>query len=88
MFCKQCGTQLSEGTAFCANCGCPVHPAQQTQPVQPPVRQPYYPSQPYVNDGGSIGWWFLGFFFPLVGLILFLILMRKLHTQDHAEPEV
>lgn len=25
------------------------------------------------SDKGSVGWWFLGFFFPLIGLILFLV---------------
>ena len=25
------------------------------------------------NDTGSVGWWFLGFFLPIVGLILFLV---------------
>lgn len=24
MFCKNCGTQISEGTKFCPNCGCNV----------------------------------------------------------------
>lgn len=25
------------------------------------------------NDSNSVGWWFLGFFFPLVGLVLWLV---------------
>ena len=29
----------------------------------------YTPSE----DSGSVGWWFVGFFLPLVGLILFLV---------------
>ncbi|ACV22526.1 hypothetical protein [Slackia heliotrinireducens] len=40
-------------------------------------QQPYdnYPQNqpPVVNDSGSIGWGVLGFFFPIVGLILFLV---------------
>lgn len=28
---------------------------------------------PVSNEKGSVGWWFLGFFFPLIGLILFLV---------------
>ena len=42
---------------------------------QPGYQQPYgqqTPVQP-VNDSGSIGWAILGFFIPLVGLILFLV---------------
>ena len=62
-------------------------PAQQPygqQPYQPygqqPGQQPYGQAQPVystptqpVNDSGSIGWGILGFLFPIVGLILFLI---------------
>ena len=37
--------------------------------------QPAYtiPAQPAVNDSGSIGWAILGFFIPIVGLVLFLV---------------
>ena len=47
------------------------------QPVyqqnQPPYQQqaPYQPAAPV--DSGSFGWAVLGFFFPIVGLILFLV---------------
>lgn len=44
----------------------------QPQYVQPQYVQPsYMPPQP--ADTGSFGWAVLGFFFPLVGLILFLV---------------
>lgn len=56
---------------------------QYTQPQTNPyaANQQYaqyqYGQQPYVNpqpaDTGSFGWAVLGFFFPIVGLILFLI---------------
>ncbi len=59
----------------------PVTPPQYTaMPMQPPVQpqqppyppyQPYPPAKPY--DNGSFGWAVLGFFVPLVGLILFLL---------------
>lgn len=42
-----------------------------TQPNMPPNMYP--PVQPVANDNGSFGWAVLGFFFPLVGLILFLV---------------
>ena len=32
-----------------------------------------YPQVPQSEDSGSMGWGVLGFFFPLVGLILFLV---------------
>ena len=59
MFCKNCGAQLSEGAAFCPNCGTAVvkdvaepvyqQPAEPQQPVyqQPVYQQPVY--QPVVN---------------------------------------
>lgn len=49
----------------------------QPQYQQPQYAQYQYGQQPYVNpqpaDTGSFGWAVLGFFFPIVGLILFLI---------------
>lgn len=49
----------------------------QHQYQQPQYAQYQYGQQPYVNpqpaDTGSFGWAVLGFFFPIVGLILFLI---------------
>ncbi|MBR2406981.1 MAG: zinc-ribbon domain-containing protein [Clostridia bacterium] len=70
MFCRNCGTQLKDDALFCTNCGTSVN----TQPAQPVYQQPVY-QQPkaHPNDSGSWGWFFLGFFIPLVGLILFLI---------------
>lgn len=54
---------------------------QQSSYQQPGYQQPGYqspqpmgvPANTAVNDSGSIGWGILGFFFPLVGLILFLV---------------
>ena len=47
MFCYKCGTQLADGTLFCANCGAPQQAAQQTtgQPVQQ-TEQPYVYPEP------------------------------------------
>lgn len=68
MYCKNCGSELFEGVNNCPHCG---------QPVDGPVIRPVSPqmNQPMVNpsDTGSFGWSVLGFFFPLVGLILFLV---------------
>lgn len=56
-----------------------AQPTPQPQPVQPvaqPVAQAYQqPVQqaPVVTDSGSFGWAVLGFFIPLVGLILFIV---------------
>lgn len=49
----------------------------QPQYQQPQYAQYQYGQRPYVNpqpaDTGSFGWAVLGFFFPIVGLILFLV---------------
>lgn len=49
--------------------------AQQPGPQPPYQQQPQYtaPGALPVNDSGSIGWAILGFFFPIVGLILYLV---------------
>ena len=47
---------------------------QQYQQPNYQNQQPYgAPVNPVVDDSGSIGWGVLGFFIPLVGLILFLV---------------
>lgn len=49
----------------------------QSQYQQPQYVQYQYGQQPYMGqqpaDTGSFGWAVLGFFFPIVGLILFLV---------------
>jgi hypothetical protein len=49
----------------------------QLQYQQPQYQQYQYGQQPYMGqqpaDTGSFGWAVLGFFFPIVGLILFLV---------------
>lgn len=57
-FCKNCGAEIDDKATICPKCGVP----QQTAPVVPQV-----------VDSGSVGWAFLGFCIPLVGLILFLV---------------
>lgn len=68
MFCRQCGTELNDQAAFCTACGKAVAAEPARPEAQPVYQQPVQVSE----DTGSYGWWALGFFFPLVGLILFL----------------
>jgi uncharacterized membrane protein YvbJ len=55
--------------AYCKNCGQPIDDYAVICPkcgvAQQPINQ--------VVDSGSVGWAFLGFCIPLVGLILFLV---------------
>ena len=66
MYCKRCGAQIDNGSAFCPNCGSPQGDGQGY----------YQQSRPSNYDSGSIGWGILGFFFPMVGLILWLVWMN------------
>ena len=62
-YCSKCGTEVDFDTQYCPKCGAP----QSTSSYQPPQRQP----DPH--DSGSIGWFILGFFVTIVGLILYLV---------------
>ena len=60
MFCQGCGKKVNEGADICLNCG-------------------RYVSKTVVNnevvtgdDTNTAGWGILGFFIPLVGLILYI----------------
>lgn len=65
MYCKYCGTELNNDAKFCPNCGKPVNEEtslNQTKAIQSSN-----------EDSGSLGWGILGFFIPIVGLILYLV---------------
>ena len=78
-YCTKCGKEIAEGSAFCPSCGSPQNGGYNEQPYHPSQNDPYtaprYQSQapPADYDSGSFGWFILGFFIPLVGLILFLV---------------
>lgn len=55
-FCKNCGVELKEDQQICSKCGTIVD--KYLDDINP-------------QDTGSIGWGVLGFFIPLVGLILY-----------------
>lgn len=57
MYCPNCGQEIDDKAVVCPKCGVPVSGKKVTNP----------------NDASSFGWAFLGFLFPIVGLILFLI---------------
>ena len=79
MFCKFCGKQIEDNSLFCPYCGVSLGENSQadnrTEYVQQYV-QPQYNPRPYDQqpvDSGSFGWAVLGFFFPIVGLVLYLV---------------
>lgn len=56
-YCKYCGKEVEDDAVVCIHCG---RSLREENPVA-------------YDDTGSIGWGFLGFFFPVVGLILYLV---------------
>jgi len=81
-FCTSCGAALTgaEQAAPAADIQPAYQPPAYDQQGQQPGQQAYGQAQPVysappqaVNDSGSIGWGVLGFFIPIVGLVLFLV---------------
>ena len=71
MYCKHCGSQIDEKAVFCQNCGKKVNEEiKEVKIVKPELNQTTQYKE--YNEGSSVGWGFLGYFIPLVGLILFL----------------
>ncbi len=65
-FCKNCGSQINDGTMICPKCGASQNSgANYNYSGGMPPRNSY--------DSGGFGWGLLGFFIPLAGLILFLV---------------
>ena len=72
MYCKFCGKEIGDA-AFCPFCGKEQveHGAQTEGNVPPPYGAP--PPRPREVDAPNAGFAVLGFFFPLIGLILYLV---------------
>lgn len=60
-YCRNCGSEIDDKAVICPKCGVP----------QTTVSN--YNSNSSINDNGGLGWGILGFFIPIVGLILFLV---------------
>lgn len=77
MFCKYCGEKLDDKIleerhiAYCEKCG-KLNKSQNKQLTEKEIDVSNCNTKIYQRDTGSVGWGILGFFFPLVGLILYL----------------
>ena len=67
MYCKNCGKEINNDAEFCPYCGTSTN-ENNNIPNMTKQNQSTNPS-----DTGSAGWAVLGFFVPLVGLILYLV---------------
>ncbi len=79
MYCYKCGSELSDSDKFCGNCGAK---AQQIDELESRVN--HLESAEASRDSGSVGWTVLGFFIPIVGLILFLVWLRSKPNNSNA----
>ena len=69
-FCTNCGEPLKSHYKVCPNCGQAVNNAYQSNKTP---RTSTQASKAQEGEGDTFGWGILGFFFPLVGFILFLV---------------
>ena len=65
-YCEKCGQELEENLNFCPSCGAKVG-----------ASAPQYSNYSNDFDAPSTGYAVLGFFFPIVGLILYLVWQDK-----------
>lgn len=59
-YCRNCGKEIDDKAVICTNCGAAVE-----ENLKKVVSSE--------KDTGGFGWGFLGFLFPLIGLILYLV---------------
>lgn len=63
-YCGNCGNEVDEKAYICTKCGIVINNN---------LNGVYSNKTTNIVDNGGIGWAFLGFFFPVVGLILYLV---------------
>ena len=72
-YCTYCGAELRDEAVVCPRCGCPCGPQ---------YSRAYYP--PPEPDIPSTGLNVLSFFFPIVGLILYIVYSDKAPLKARA----
>ncbi len=77
MNCNKCGKKVETGIKYCDNCGNKIEEVKKTS-------KKVEVKEETNNESGSFGWIVLGFFFPLVGLILFLVWMNTKKKSSKA----
>ena len=71
-FCQNCGAELGVNQDVCLNCGTMLNKIEQTVNIEDQ------------SSKNSFGWGVLGFFIPLVGLILYLVWMDNRKKDSKA----
>lgn len=62
MYCEKCGSKNSESSKFCVNCGSELSNFTNSSSNEQSIE----------IEESKFGWGVLGFFFPIIGLVLFL----------------
>lgn len=70
MYCKNCGKPIDPNSTYCPECGANQNDNNTTTTY---VQQ----NHPVVQDAPNAGFAVLSFFFPVVGLILYLVWMDQ-----------
>ncbi len=86
MFCKKCGKEVADDTRFCPFCGTQLSGEETEKPVVDPTPR-VVENETKVksnDDSGSAGWGVLGFFFPIVGFILWLVWKKEKPNSSRA----
>ena len=65
MYCKKCGKEINDNAVICPSCGYATDKYEQKN----------FKNE---SDSSSAGWAVLGFLFPLIGLILYLVWKEEL----------
>ncbi|MDE6111437.1 MAG: zinc-ribbon domain-containing protein [Eubacterium sp.] len=68
MYCPRCGNEIRNGEYFCQNCGMRFNSSYNMMPQYAGVMP---------NDSPSFMFALIGFFFPIIGLILYLVYDSK-----------
>lgn len=80
MFCPKCGMRFPAGKRFCDQCGAELSQLARQEAQYQYYGQPYRAADP--QDAPSGGFAALGFFFPVVGLILYLTWKDRLPLRS------
>lgn len=75
MYCKKCGKEINDEAVVCPNCGCATDNYKTNTKSAAVIDE---------NDAPSAGFAVLGFFVPLVGLILYLVWKDKMPLRAHS----
>ena len=73
--CPNCDADIEELRNVCPFCGTVLkQQSNETHQSNDDYINRYaYEPRPTVNDSGSFGYWLLGFFIPLVGIVLYFV---------------